>query len=59
MWGFPKDDTIVAIATNTTFNSTTVISGVAGLELKINTSRGLHEGNMIASMTLDALDDIP
>lgn len=59
MWGVTNDDTIVAIATNITFNSTIVISGVAGLELKSNTSRGLHEQNRIASMTLGAWDDIP
>ena len=36
-----KDDTIVVISTNITFNSTVVISGVTGLELKSNASRGL------------------
>ena len=36
-----KDDTIVVISTNITFNSTVVISGVTGLELKRNASRGL------------------
>ena len=36
-----KDDTIVVISTNITFDSTVVISGVTGLELKCNASRGL------------------
>lgn len=36
-----KDDTIVVISANITFNSTIVISGVTGLELKRNASCGL------------------